>query len=583
MFKNISIKFRLSATMAFMGVMLIAGGAMGLVGLKNTNDSLKDVYSNQLASSIAIDSTIARLQQGRSVLERAVAKPDEDNAANLQRVEGFQKASDTAWKTYLALPVDAEEKKLSDDVEAKRKVYLQDAAGALIAAIRAGQREEAERLMFEKMPALFSPLTRSADALTAYQLKTAAATYAASQSMYGQFLIAAIGGVVLGLIIVTLTGIFLIRAITQPLQEAIGHFDAISAGDLTSRIEVKSTNEMGMLMNGLQKMQKNLIDTVTNVRQGSASIAAASSQIAAGNLDLSSRTEQQAASLEETASSMEELTATVKQNADNARQANQLAVSASDVAVKGGAVVIQVVDTMGAINASAKKIVDIIGVIDGIAFQTNILALNAAVEAARAGEQGRGFAVVASEVRSLAQRSAAAAKEIKSLIGDSVEKVDTGSKLVTEAGSTMDEVVGSVKRLTDIIGEITAASDEQSAGIEQVNQAIGQMDQTTQQNAALVEEAAAAAGSLQEQAGHLERVVGVFKLDDRYVAQIAPPATRTAHIAPRPAQASASKPSRRPAMPAISSVANSAKTAPKTAPRIVPKNDVNGNDDWEEF
>jgi methyl-accepting chemotaxis protein-1 (serine sensor receptor) len=576
MLKNVSIKIRLAATMAFMGILLVACGAMGLLGLKSTNSSLKDVYSNQLASSIAINTSITRLLQARTSLDRVVARPmSPDVAETVKRAEAFQEQSQTAWKVYLALPTDAEEKKLSDDVEAKRKTYLQDGAGALISAIGAGRWDDADRIMFEKMPQLFSILTKSADDLTDHQMKTAAATYKASQSMYRMFLIASIGGVIFGLLVVTLSGIFLMRAIMQPLKEALGHFDAISAGDLTSSIEVKSSNEMGMLMGGLQKMQKNLIDTVANVRQGSTSIAAASSQIASGNLDLSSRTEQQAASLEETASSMEELTATVKQNADNARQANQLAVSASDIAIKGGTVVTQVVDTMGAINASARKIVDIIGVIDGIAFQTNILALNAAVEAARAGEQGRGFAVVASEVRSLAQRSAAAAKEIKSLIGDSVDKVDTGSQLVSEAGSTMDEIVGSVKRLTDIIAEITAASEEQSAGIEQVNQAIGQMDQTTQQNAALVEEAAAAAGSLQEQARNLERVVGVFKLTDRHLAPAAPPAGRTVNVTPPPTRL---------AKPASATPA--ARLKPATTPAMAisaPKNDAAGSGDWEQF
>ena len=277
--------------------------------------------------------------------------------------------------------------------------------------------------------------------------------------------------------------------------------------DLSPTVAAQSqgTRNLDHVLDALRK-------AITNIRHGAHTIATASSQIAAGNQDLSSRTEQQASSLEETAASMEELTSTVKKNADNARQANQLAVSASSVAVKGGAVVSQVVDMMGAINTSSKKIVDIIGVIDGIAFQTNILALNAAVEAARAGEQGRGFAVVAAEVRSLAQRSAAAAKEIKTLIDDSVQKVGEGSRQVVDAGKTMDEIVDSVRRVTDIMAEIEAASREQTQGIEQINQAITQMDQVTQQNAALVEEAAAAAQSLQEQAAGLSEVVGVFKL-----------------------------------------------------------------------
>ncbi|MFZ6773921.1 methyl-accepting chemotaxis protein [Undibacterium sp. SXout7W] len=312
---------------------------------------------------------------------------------------------------------------------------------------------------------------------------------------------------------------FITRSITVPINQAVKLAQTVAAGDLTSHIEVTSGDEVGQLLQALKDMNGSLQTIVDQVRSGTDTIATASSQIASGNLDLSSRTEQQASSLEETASSMEELTSTVKQNSDNARQANQLAVSASDVAVKGGMVVAQVVDTMVAINDSAKKIVDIIGVIDGIAFQTNILALNAAVEAARAGEQGRGFAVVASEVRTLAQRSAGAAKEIKALIGDSVEKVDAGSKLVNHAGATMDEIVASVKRVTDIMGEITSASKEQEVGIEQINQAISEMDTVTQQNAALVEQAAAAAESLQDQAGNLVQVVSIFKVDGIHTAK----------------------------------------------------------------
>ncbi|MEO6353557.1 MAG: methyl-accepting chemotaxis protein [Oxalobacteraceae bacterium] len=299
----------------------------------------------------------------------------------------------------------------------------------------------------------------------------------------------------------------------------------IAQGDLAVQINTRPKDQSSLLF-AIKTMRGSLSSIVGQVHAGTDAIATASRQIAAGNLDLSSRTEEQASALEETASSMEELTSTVKQNADNARQANALAVSASDVAIEGGSVVSQVVDTMGAINAASRKIVDIIGVIDGIAFQTNILALNAAVEAARAGEQGRGFAVVAAEVRNLAQRSAAAAKEIKTLIGDSVDKVEEGGRQVAEAGKTMGEIVDSVKRVTDIMAEIAAASQEQTLGIEQINQAITQMDQVTQQNAALVEEAAAAAESLQEQAGNLAQVVSVFKLDGIQSNGAAPLATR---------------------------------------------------------
>ncbi|MDO8179382.1 MAG: methyl-accepting chemotaxis protein [Undibacterium sp.] len=308
------------------------------------------------------------------------------------------------------------------------------------------------------------------------------------------------------------------KSITQPLHAALEVAEVVASGDLSSQVIVTGKDEISLLLNALKEMNDSLAKTVGQVRAGTETITVASREIASGNADLSSRTESQASSLEETASSMEELTSTVKQNADNARQANQLVISASGVAVKGGVVVGHVVDTMGSIKESSRKIVDIIGVIDGIAFQTNILALNAAVEAARAGEQGRGFAVVATEVRNLAQRSASAAREIKALISDSVDKVDQGSKLVDEAGKTMNEIVTSVQHVADIMGEITAASREQSTGIEQVNLAITQMDEMTQQNAALVEQAAAAAESMEEQAFELGQAVSVFKLvDDRPV------------------------------------------------------------------
>ncbi|MES2152232.1 MAG: methyl-accepting chemotaxis protein [Pseudomonadota bacterium] len=359
------------------------------------------------------------------------------------------------------------------------------------------------------------------------------------------------------------------RSITEPLHGAVDVAKRVAGGELTSQVFVEGQDETSELLQALKDMNESLAKTVGDVRSGTEQITLASQEIASGNADLSQRTESQASSLEETASSMEELTSTVKQNADNARQANQLAVSASSVAAKGGTVVAQVVDTMGSIKESSRKIVDIIGVIDGIAFQTNILALNAAVEAARAGEQGRGFAVVASEVRNLAQRSAGAAKEIKQLIGDSVDKVDAGSKLVDEAGQTMDLIVTSIRQVADIMGEITAATQEQSTGIEEVNQAISQMDEMTQQNAALVEQAAAAAESMEEQAQLLASAVSIFKLNgDAQKGMRAPPPRAVA----RPAPVKAAAPAR------------AAVAAPRPAAPAKPKKlAAAASEDWEEF
>ncbi|RJG14683.1 methyl-accepting chemotaxis protein [Massilia cavernae] len=379
--------------------------------------------------------------------------------------------------------------------------------------------------------------------------------------------------------IVAALAVWLAAEVARPIHAAVLVAQRVAAGDLSARVEQGGSGESGLLTRAMQEMNDKLVSMIVNVRSGSETISSGAGEIASGSLDLSARTEQQAASLEETASSMEELTATVKQNADHAHQASKLAVSASDVAVKGGEVVSEVVGTMASINDSSKRIAEIIGVIDGIAFQTNILALNAAVEAARAGEQGRGFAVVASEVRNLAQRSAAAAREIKELIDDSVEKVSAGTHLADKAGNTMNEVVASVRRVTEIIGEIAAASAEQTTGIEQVNQAIAAMDQATQQNAALVEESAAAAASMRDQAGSLKHIIGSFVLDaehSRPSAQIHLVSSTAKPAAPRTA-AAAGDGARRIRPVAASPRAAARPGAGKRA--AAAKQDV----DWEEF
>lgn len=446
----------------------------------------------------------------------ALARSDnaDDQKLFQQEIDAQSKRLNAIQKQIEGLINTPEEKRLLDEVAQKRAAYL-DARKAVFKHKAEGNEAEMTQLTSTRMVPAMNAYVAAIQATLDHQKAMIDESAASIGNIHrsSRMLLIALGlvAIALGAALAWLISI----SITKPMNHAVKIARTVASGDLASRIEVRSTDETGQLMQALKEMNESLLQTVSQIRTGADTIATASTQIASGNLDLSSRTEQQASSLEETASSMEELTATVKQNAVNARQANQLAVSASDIAVQGGTVVSQVVETMGSINESSRRIVDIIAVIDGIAFQTNILALNAAVEAARAGEQGRGFAVVATEVRNLAQRSSAAAKEIKALIGDSVEKVDIGTRLVDQAGAKMDEIVASVKRVTAIIGDITAASQEQTAGIEQINQAITQMDQVTQQNASLVEEAAAAAESLQEQAGKLAQAVGIFRLEGR--------------------------------------------------------------------
>ena len=470
----------------------------------------------------------------------------EEQAASSKSSSELQKALEPLMQTD-------QEKALYAEIGEQRKLYLV-VRDEIVALKKDGKSDEANQLLEQKFKPASAVFLGKMEALLKLQrdqidesAKNIADIYSASRS-----LMVALG--VVSLLLSLVCAWLISGSITRPLVQATGVARQVAGGDLTAHIDNRSTDEVGQLLSSLQDMQASLVRVVSNVRSGSENVATASAEIAQGNDDLSARTEQQASALEQTAASMEELSSTVRQNADNARQANQLAMSASTVAIQGGEVVNQVVETMKGINDSSQKIADIIGVIDGIAFQTNILALNAAVEAARAGEQGRGFAVVASEVRSLAGRSADAAKEIKNLINASVERVAQGTAQVDQAGVTMTEVVSSIRRVTDIMGEISAASNEQALGVAQVGEAVTQMDQATQQNAALVEEMAAAASSLRTQSNDLVQVVAVFKLDgaatQRAVATAPVPAPMR-RAAPAPLRAPAARPALARPAPAV--------------------------------
>ncbi len=457
------------------------------------------------------------------------------------QVEAATKRISEMQKEVEGLMNSARAKALFDEVGAKRARYL-ELRKAVLDKKKAGQNEEALALLNTGMlPAVETYIASIKNLVDYYTAQVEAdASMAAATALSGRNLLIGVclAGVLLGLLFAW----WITASITRPIRQGVSVARRVADGDLTVQVQVRGRDEMGQLLQALADMTQNLRSLVGDVAAGAHTVSDTSAQIAQGNLDLSQRTEEQASTLEETASSMEELTSTVTQNAQNARQASQLAVSASDVARKGGQVVGQVVSTMNGISESSRKIADIIGVIDGIAFQTNILALNAAVEAARAGEQGRGFAVVAAEVRNLAQRSAAAAKEIKTLIGDSVDKVQAGTKLVDAAGQTMEEIVGSVKKVSDLIAEIAAASQEQSSGIGQVNTAVTQMDQVVQQNASLVEEATAATESMKEQAASLLQLVSRFKLggeqgDGATLQAEAPRAAAPRRAAPAPRRA----------------------------------------------
>ncbi|MBC3873766.1 methyl-accepting chemotaxis protein [Undibacterium flavidum] len=570
MLKNTMIKSRLIFVIGFLSALMILIGVLGLTSLSAVNDSLKTVYEDRLIAVGLLDKVI----RGGNITQISMARTLIDDPAEIDKeiaaVEAAKANSDKAWADYLATYLTSDEKKIAENADRARKAYFEQGVNKALVAVRARDMPLTTTIFNDKMDVLFVDVRKYVSELIALQLDEGKKAYEVAQSDYAKVRMISIVMIFLGLVAGVTVGIWLVRGISGPLNYAVEIAQGIAAGDLTQSIEIESSNETGQLLEALKDMNRSLVQTVSEVRVSTDTIATASSEIAAGNLDLSSRTEEQAASLEETASSMEELTSTVRQNADNAKQANQMVVSASDYAVKGGQVVAQVVDTMGSIKESSRKIVDIIGVIDGIAFQTNILALNAAVEAARAGEQGRGFAVVASEVRSLAQRSAAAAKEIKELIGDSVEKVDAGGRLVDETGQTMNQIVTAVKQVADIMSEIAAASAEQSSGIEQVNIAITQMDEVTQQNAALVEEAAAASASMQDQAANLAATVSVFKLAHGAQNLVAPKPQVAAKNKPANPVARKALPNTKPARPTSRISSTSASTT--------------GEDkDWEEF
>jgi methyl-accepting chemotaxis protein len=569
---RLNIGARLGTAFGAVLVLTLIVGLFSVNRLGVVNEATADINNNWLVATRELgsyDSSITAIRRAEALLAMTAKVEAHDKME--EDIRSRQTKSEQIFKRYEATVTTDEEREIVKAVVAARSRYF-DAVGKTFAASRSAgaKRDEVIAVYLGDNRVSFNALLETIERAVEFQGKGAAAAYQASQTAYGQT-----RGVVIGLLAGALAlgavlAWFITRSITRPIAQAVAVAETVAAGDLTSSVQISSQDETGRLLDALQRMNKSLVDIVGQVRNSSDSIATGSSQIATGNADLSQRTEEQASNLQQTAASMEQLTATVKQNAETAQQANQLATGASDAARQGGEVVERVVATMDVIQASSKKIADIIGVIDGIAFQTNILALNAAVEAARAGEQGRGFAVVAGEVRTLAQRSAQAAKEIKALIGESVDKVENGSQLVGEAGRSMGEIVNQVRRVSDLIAEISASSAEQSSGIGQIGDAVTQLDQVTQQNAALVEESAAAAESLKQQASQLARAVSVFKLSNDAaptpVASVVPAAPPVKASAPRPAVRSGVKPA----------------TARPTASPAAPANAA-ASSDWETF
>ena len=568
-FSNMNIAKRLAAGFGIIGVLLLGSQTFGITMVSRVSAGTAELADRSIPNINATSAVLAEINDVAVALRNMMLDADPaDRQKQLEEIASSRKAGQEQLAQLRKNLNRPDTLAVLDRMLAANDKYVQGQE-ELIKRIQAGDEQGARAFLTEVMRPALGDLKGAVNEQLALQreIATRRADDARATEASTRLLMLALA--LASLAVAILVAWWNTRSITRPLARALDVANTVAAGDLTSRIEVTSRDETGRLLQALKTMNENLVRTVTTVRTSTETIGTASGEVAAGNLDLSSRTEQQASSLEETASSMEELTSTVKQNADNARQANTLAEAASSVAERGGQVIGEVVGTMERINSSAGKIADIIGVIDGIAFQTNILALNAAVEAARAGEQGRGFAVVATEVRNLAQRSAAAAKEIKGLIGDSTEAVAAGSKLVNDAGATMSEIVDSVRRVTDIMSEITAASSEQTAGIEQINEAVAQMDQVTQQNAALVEQAAAASASMQEQTAKLAEAVSVFRIDGSAAAPVEASVQPVVRAAPaRPALA---KPATRAAAPAPR------KTAAK------PSAKVSADGDWEEF
>jgi methyl-accepting chemotaxis protein len=578
-FLNLRLFTKLMLSFGLVLALCLGLGVFSVVQLAKVNQTSTDLQTNWMPSvrvllEMKYDVARYRAQETQHILSTSEA----DFAKYEKRMVEFRDKLKAHSAEYEKLISELEERTGYAEFNKLWDQYIVISAEVQKLS-RASQDDEAKALIRGKSSTLFNSASEILEKLAEVNIKGGNQASEHGNELYASARWWIIGIIALCIAIGLVQAVWISGLISRPLVNAVQIAQTVAAGNLTSKIDVSTTDETGQLLAALKEMNDNLQNIVGQVRTGTDVIATAASEIATGNLDLSARTEQQASSLEETASSMEEMTSTVKQNSDNARRANELAHSASGIALQGGNVVSQVVETMGSINASSSKIVDIIGVIDGIAFQTNILALNAAVEAARAGEQGRGFAVVASEVRNLAQRSASAAKEIKSLITDSVAQVEAGSKLVHQAGKTMDEVVASVKKVSDIVAEITTAGREQEVGIEQINQAITEMDAVTQQNAALVEQAAAASASMQEQAENLSRVVSVFKLDQNAAA--------SPMAAPRPARAAASAPPRPPAPAAAARpqlAQHSAQVTPlRPAAAKAKAATASAEGDWEEF